>query len=705
VQVTGDTVGEADETVFVDLSAPTAPTGTTPPPLNATIGTSRGTGTIINDDAALTIEDVRVVEGDSGTSNAVFTVRLSNRASDAPVTVNFSTANGSATAGTPGAAGSDYQAVSGTLTFEAGETEKEISVPIFGDTSAELDETFNVTLQNAQNAAITRGTATGTIANDETQLEINDVRIVEGDAGTSLAIFTVKRLGAANQAATVKFATADGTATADGDDPDYVAKSGTLSFTAGQTSATIAVEVRGDLRGEFDEQFFLNLSEATNATIADTQGEATIVDNDSPGLQIDDVGVFESNDGTRVAKFTVTLAAASDREVKVNFGTANDTATAGTDYSATSGVLTFAPGVVSQTIDVPIIGDGIDELDERFFVNLSGATNATISDGQGTGTIRNDDLTVSIGDVTLAEGNAGTSDAVFTISLSSASTHPVTVTFSTRDGSATVADGDYTAANGTITFAPGVTSQTIRVPVTGDNKAEGAETFSVVLDTITNAQIGKGTGVATIANDDTPTLSVADVVVAEGDLDAQGNPQTKNAIFTIRLSNPSTQRVTVNFATQNGSATVEDGDYADATGTVTFNPGEVEKTVSVQIIGDAKAEPDETFTLNLSEPVNATLADGSAIGTIRDMRTLTVENVREAEGNAGSKVFKFTISLDAPGESPVSVDFATQDRTATVADGDYNATSGTVQFAIGERTKELEVVVNGDTKNEPIRHS
>ena len=134
---------------------------------------------------------------------------------------------------------------------------------------------------------------------------------------------------------------------------------------------------------------------------------------------------------------------------------------------ATSGTLTFAAGTTTGTITVPVNGDTTVEPDETFFVNLSSPTNATIGDGQGLGTILNDDTTISIGNVSVTEGNSGTTNVNFTVTLSAAASVPVTVNYATADGTAT-AGSDYMATSGTLTFAAGSTTGTISVPVTGD---------------------------------------------------------------------------------------------------------------------------------------------------------------------------------------------------------------------------------------------
>jgi uncharacterized repeat protein (TIGR01451 family) len=223
-------------------------------------------------------------------------------------------------------------------------------------------------------------------------LVIDDMAVIEGDAGTVDAGFTVSLSAASGQEVTVDYATADGTATASS---DYLTTSDTLIFDAGVTSRTVSVVVNGDLMDEPDENFLVNLSNPVNASILDDQGQGVITDDDAaPTLSIDDVAVMEGDAGTVDAVFTVSLSAASGQEVMVDYATANGTATADSDYLTTSDTLIFDAGVTSRTVTVVVNGDLLDELDETFLVSLSNPVNASISDGQGQGTITNDDSDV-----------------------------------------------------------------------------------------------------------------------------------------------------------------------------------------------------------------------------------------------------------------------------------------------------------------------
>ncbi len=221
-----------------------------------------------------------------------------------------------------------------------------------------------------------------------------------------------------------------------------------------------------------------------------------------PSMNTGDATVTEGNTGTRPATFTVTLSAAYGQPVTVNYSTSDASAAANGDYQATSGTLTFAPGETSQAITVLVKGDRVGEANETFLVNLSGATNATIVDGQGVGTIVDDEPRISISDVSKKEGNSGMTSFVFTVSLSAAYDAPVTVDYATANGTGKTGNNDYVAKSGRLTFAPGQTSKTITISVKGDKKKEADETFFVNLANANGALMDDGQALGTILNDD-----------------------------------------------------------------------------------------------------------------------------------------------------------------------------------------------------------
>ncbi len=635
----------------------------------------------------ISINDMTVTEKNTGTSNVTLTVTLS-AASTQSVTLNYATSNGTAISG------SDFIASTGTVTFAPGVTSRTIAVAVRGDSLDEADENFSVVLSAPTNATIADNTGIVTILdNDGPAISINNVAEIEGNGETKFATFTVTLSAASPQAVDVSFTTLPGTAT---EDTDYAKTTGTLSFAPGVTSKTLSVEVLGDTTDEVNETFSVLLSEPVNATIGKSTGVGTIQDDDGPTISIGDGSVSEGNTGTKNATLTVTLSEASTQRVTVAFATKNETAIAGSDFTATTGTVTFEPGMTSRTLSVPVRGDGTDEIDETFAVVLSAPVNATISDdNSGIVTIIDDDgPKISINDVSVAEGNTDNKIATFSVTLSARSPQSVFVTYKTSSGTATAGTDFATSDEKTLIFEPDEISKSLSVEVFGDLTDEINETFSVLLSSPKNGTIGDGIGVGTIQDDDGPTISINDVSVTER------NAGTTNATFTLTLSAPSSQSVTVAYATANGAAT-GGSDFTGSTGTVTFAAGVTSRTLSVAVRGDSKDEIDETFSVLLSRPTNATILDSIGIGTIidDDGPKISINDVVLTEGDSDSKNAMFTVTLSAASPQTVTVNFATANGSAH-AGVDYTTSTGTLTFAPNTTSQKLSVAVLGDTDDE-----
>ena len=710
VKVKGDTLNEPNETVRLTLSEPG----------NATLGSaSTGVGTITDDDGAPTvsISSPSVAEGDSGSAHLDFVVTLS-AASGQRVTVKYAPATDAGTA----TSGTDYTAVSQTtLTFAAGETSKRVRVLVTGDTTDEPDETVRLTLSGPTNATLgSASTGVGTITDDDAAptVSIGSASVAEGDSGEADLDFTVSLSAASGKQVTVKYAvdgTDAGTATSG---TDYTAVTETtLTFTAGQTSRTVTVKVKGDTLNEPNETVRLALSEPGNATLGSAStGVGTITDDDgAPTVSISSPSVAEGDSGQAHLDFTVSLSAASGRQVTVKYApdtTDAGTATSGTDYTAVpQTTLTFAAGETSKTARVLVTGDTTDEPDETVRLTLSGPTNATLgSASTGVGTITDDDdpPTVSIGSPSVAEGDSGEADLDFTVSLSAASGKQVTVKYADAGTGTATSGTDYTAVTQTtLTFTAGQTSKTVTVKVKGDTLNEPNETVRLALSEPGNATLGSAsTGVGTITDDDgAPTVSISSPSVAEGD------SGSAHLDFMVTLSAASGQQVTVKYApdtTDAGTAT-SGTDYTAVTETtLTFTAGQTSKRVRVLVTGDATDEPDETVRLTLSGPTNATLGSASTgVGTITDdddPPTVSIGSPSVAEGDSGEADLDFTVSLSAASGKQVTVNYAPDGTDAGTATSgtDYTAVSQTtLTFAAGETSKTVTVKVKGDTTDEP----
>jgi hypothetical protein len=340
----------------------------------------------------IAISDAAVVEGNSGARNAIFTVTITGEHGE--VSVGVSTSAGTSTAG------SDFTAVSETLTFFPSEFTKTIAVPVLGDTLYEGNEEFVVFLSRLSGEiAFIDSQGVGTIQEDDPAplLTISDVAQNEGNQGIPVFSFVVQLSAPSGNWVYFDFATSDGTATLADNDYHFRGEF-EASIEPGQTSTTLTVEVVDDTMNESNETFFIDLWNVKGATLADAQGSGTIVNDDAtvpspqPTMSIGDAKVIEGNSGTRQMTFTVSLSRSSGQEVRVHYATANGTATTGNDdYLAKSGMIIFSPGQTTKTITITIKGDKKVEQNEQFSVRLSGAKNGTIGDGQGVGTILNDD--------------------------------------------------------------------------------------------------------------------------------------------------------------------------------------------------------------------------------------------------------------------------------------------------------------------------
>jgi hypothetical protein len=320
--------------------------------------------------------------------------------------------------------------------------------------------------------------------------------------------------------------------------------------------------------------------------------------------------VVEGDDGSRNMQFTVRLASFATVDVSVDVIADGGTATPGSDYEPIHQRVTIPSRELSRTVNVPIYGDTLDEPNETVVVRLAHADGALIHDDHATGTILDDDPpAISIGDVAVAEGSGGVRHLSFPITLSSHGNEAVSVDVATGGGTATPGV-DYEPRSQRVTIPAGSTSVDFPVLVYTDTCDEPDETVHVGLSNPAGGTIHDGHAVGTIQDDDsTPSLSISGVSRAEGD---EG---TSNAVFTVSLSSPISCEVRVRARTSDGSA-VAPGDYVAVDRPVVFSPGETSRTVEVPVVGDETAEPDETFFVDLSEPIAATIAVGRATGTI-----------------------------------------------------------------------------------------
>ncbi len=336
----------------------------------------------------------------------------------------------------------------------------------------------------------------------------DDITITEGNADSPIEI-PIRLSAPSTQVIKVNYLLVGFSA----GNQDFTAGGGILIFEPGETSKVITVSVTGDIIDEPDQSFALILSTALNAQISDGIAKITILDNDPPpSISINDVTVLEGNSifNQNIAQFSVTLSNPSEFLINVNFAVAGNTAILSNDVEPSQGTLTFQPLTTSKTVNVGIRGDLNVEPDETFFVNLSQPQQATIGDGQGVGTITNDDATLQFNAalVSVAEND---NRANLTVTRVGATFAEVTIDYKTSDTAGltdcNVVNGtassrcDYATSIRTLKFAPGETSKPISIPVVNDSYAEGNESFTVTLSNPMGVQLGTPASASITIND------------------------------------------------------------------------------------------------------------------------------------------------------------------------------------------------------------
>ena len=652
---------------------------------------SRARGVIIDDDPEpeVSVGDAEATENGDGVPVS-FTVSLSE-ASGREVSVPYSTVDASAQAG------DDYVAAApdARVTVPVGDTTAVIEVALVNDDDAEEVERFLLELSSPTGARTGDGIGAGTILDDDGAAKILVDDAAEAYEGPdAAAVFEVRLSRPAEAEVTVNYATADATATAGA---DYTAESGTLTFAAGVTTTTVSVDLVDDDDEEITETFRLELTEpSSNARLGDDPltASAVIVDDDGvPEMSVLDTSGVEGAG----AVFEVRLSAPSSKDVTVDYAAVRDPTAAqvaaapAQDFTPVTGTLTIPARSLSATLTVQLPDDSLDEHAERFWLRLSNPAGATLADGTATGTvIDNDPLPrLSIGDSAAAEGD----NVTFTVLLAPVSGRTVTVPWATAVSSAdhpaspTV---DYTSASGTLTFAAGATSAQISIATVDDDEPEDDETFLVSLDPPTNAALGDAVAVGTIRDDDAlPRITITDArPVREG---------SGPAVFTVRLNRSSTEVVTVDYATSDGTAAAGD-DYDAAEGSLSIPVGLTTGEISVAVVDDDITEVAETFDVTLSNPGNAVIAEGAATATIRDNEqpNITIASARASEGDG---TIDFSVTLDQAGDEAVTVAYATFDGTAVQPD-DYTAAAGTLTIAAGDTAATVSVTLTDDTFTE-----
>jgi len=651
----------------------------------------------------LSINDVSVIEGDSGETDAVFTIKLS-WPTNVDVSYNvFTGTGGSATAGT------DYTIVPSTKqTIPAGATSGTFIVKVKGDLDAsEVNETFGLNLHLPVNATIARGQGIGTILHDDDKsrlLSISDATVDEGNAGTKTMTFIVSLNKPAVEAVGFSVFTVD-TGSATGG-VDYVTKGNPAeSIAAGMSAKAFTVTINADTANEADETFQVKLGgPLVNATFADQVGIGTIR-NDDPTLSIDDVAFAEGQTGynqpaSSTWKLTARLSRPASGQVQCLVRYTNGTATAGSDFASTQSYVTFAVGATVATTTVSVNADLSVEADETFTVDLECGqlANATVADGHAVATILNDDVVpnLTITDSSMVEGNSGNPYLAFCVNLSWPTDQDVIFFAQTVAGGTATAGTDYTTLAPTqYTIPAGSLYFCPHVAVKVDTTVEDNETVWFNVFDAWGATIVDGGAKGQIFNDDGPTLSINGASLSEG------NSGTRVATFAVSLSQAASVPVTYTIATANGTATGGTDFVAKTVTGETIPAGMTSKTFDVTINGDTAAEPDETFQVKLSSSVGATVRTGIATGQITDDDRISLSIFDAADVNEGGTLY-FSVQLSQASPTPVSVRFTTNGGGASASSPtDYDAFALLLSFKPGETQQIIAVPTKADAVAEP----
>jgi hypothetical protein len=694
VPITADSTHEPDETFSVYLNSVNG---------GASISDSYGIGTILNDDATITpIVSVQVDQSSISESNesagATFTVNRTT--SDGDLTVYYQLAGDASV-------GIDYTAPSQSfIVIPSGEYSASFTVYPIDDSEDDDGESITFDLAGGSYSASASAAFASVIVEDNDisvpTVSINDVSVVEGTgSATNSAVFTISLDSIHTQEVVVVFETLDETAESS---LDYSVTAGSVTISAGQSAASVAVPIVADDEYEPNEMFWVRLNSASGGVeIDDHYGIAHVIDDDTPSFipSASVSGPASVSEGS-VASFLVSLNSATDMNVTVGYRVIDGTAEVDSDYSAGPGYVVIPANETSGTIEVVTIDDNVFELGEDFVVVLEDTIWASVTGGYVETEILENDLEyapqISVNDVSVVEGtgSAGTS-AVFQVSLQPAGEYEVVVHYSAIGGTAHSGQ-DYTLLSGSLTFSAGESIATIAVPIASDSIFEADETFSISLSNATNATIADPIGVATIENDDQqpfiPQVSInSDVSVSEG----------STANLVVSLDSASGQDVTVFYYLLDGTATLTD-DYAYVSQSTVIPAGQLSATIAVETKSDSNyAEGNESFSVVLMPAIGAS-ASGTGVATIIDaeleeLPELAVTNSSVVEGDSTGTSMVFSVSLTSAASTDVVFYYHTFDGSA-LSGSDYTSVTGSMTISAGHSVASVAVPVSADTDYE-----
>jgi Ca2+-binding RTX toxin-like protein len=712
VDPTTDNTVEPSETVILTLTTGTGYNVANP---------STATGTINNDDAEVTVAVAPSAVDEDGAANLVYTFTRTGDTTGA-LTVNFSV-GGTATFSTDytqtGAA--TFTATTGTVTFADGNSTAAVTVDPSADITAEPDETVILTLTAGTGYNIgTPGAATGTINNDDTSVSVAVSPLATDEDGATNLVYTFTRSDSSG-ALTVNFSIG-GTATFNTDYTQtgaatFTPPTGTVTFADGSLTATVTVDPSSDLGVEPDETVILTVTAGAGYTVGAPASATGTITNDDTDVSVAVAPLSTTEDGAGNLVYTFTRSGVTTGALTVNF-LVSGTATFNTDYTQTgadsfvppNGTVTFAAGSSTATVTVDPTADNSVEPDETVILTVTNGTGYNVgAPSVATGTITNDDSSVSVAVAPLTVDEDGVSNLVYTFTRSGSTTAALTVNFTvggtadsandyTQTGAAT-----FTPPTGTVTFAAGSSTATVTIDPTADGTTEPDETVILTVVAGTGYEVGAPDSATGTINNDDNAVSVA---VSPLTTNEDG---TTNLVYTFTRGDSSGAQ-TINFSvggtatfntdyTQTGAAT-----FTASSGTVSFADGSLTATVTVDPSADITVEPDETVTLTVTAGAGYTVgAPALATGTITNDDTnvsVAVSPLSTTEDGAGNLVYTFTRTGVTSG--PLTVNFSVGGTASSSTDytqsgaASFTPPTGTVTFLAGSSTATVTVDPTAD---------
>ena len=688
--------GETATSIFIDISNDSLPEDAETfmviisNPYNATIDKNRASaiGTIKINDLSLSIADSSVKEN---VGSIKLTVSLSAPfPSSKAVVFNYRTLE--TTSANSASSGDDYTSVvAGRATIDIDDTTTEIVIDLSDDSIIEDDETFLVIISTNQlDIPISRARATATIKIDDIpSLSIAGSSAAEENEDGSISFLVTLSEAFPGNDVSFDYYTLETTSSnsaSSGDDYTGVV-AGRASIQASYTATEIVIDISDDTLVEDAETFMVVISNPYNATIDISQATGTIKISDL-SLSIADASAFEDA-GSIKLKVSLSESFPGNKDVVFNYATIAGSASAGADYtSVVAGRATIDIGDTSTKIMIDISDDSEVEDIETFLVVISpNQLDIPISRASATASIKIDDLpSLSIAGSSAAEKDGSIS---FRVTLSEAfPDNLVSFDYRTIDTGSASSGDDYTSKAGRATIASGELTTSIFINLSDDTLVEDAETFLVEISSPYNATIDISQATGTIEIDDKPSLSITGSSAAES---------AGSIKFTVSLSEafPGND-VSFDYRTIAGSAIAGD-DYTAVDDATSIKAGDTTAEIFIKITQDTDKESDEVFSVEISNPTNASIGEGLASGFITGEIPILFITGGSAIESAGS--IKFLVTLSRKTDNDVSFDYETIAISA-IEGVDYHRGSGRETIKTGEVTTDILIGIITDASIE-----